>query len=134
MFEATIYIPKPGSTLDKTLIPGSGIVGQRGSIGLIIFYEGNRYGAASLLTWPSRVRCAAGRMFARYGTIAKQLVLDETTLIPVGSIKAAELSETYQLDLITDQLPALSAYIGATMTEEQANTERAQRLARETWL
>jgi hypothetical protein len=37
---------------------------------VVVYYEGNRYGAENLRTYSQRVSMAAGRMFKKYPTIA----------------------------------------------------------------
>jgi hypothetical protein len=54
------------------VLPRSGIVARRLSHGKVeVYFEGNRYGAANLTTFEERVLCAAGRLTARYPTVAK---------------------------------------------------------------
>ena len=85
---ATIYVPV-GVVISKTLYPGSGVVGTRMPCGtLVIYYEGNLYGAENMHEGRERVACAFSRLAVQYPTIAKQAVMpdEERHLIPVGEI------------------------------------------------
>jgi hypothetical protein len=84
----TVYVPVAGSRLRGWILPGSGIVGtvQPGTGRVLIDYEGNKYGAASLGPYEERVYHAHDRHTWRgrgYPTIARALVPFEE-LIEVG--------------------------------------------------
>lgn len=70
----TIYIPKPGSAIERQLAPGSGIVGEPHPSGVLLHYEGNLYGAANLQRYEERLKHAAGRLVGRYPTVAMMLL------------------------------------------------------------
>jgi len=70
-----VYCPKPSSPFARAIAAGSAIVGDptRSHDGLIlVYYEGNMYGAANMRKYSERVLHAAGRLATRYPTIACQ--------------------------------------------------------------
>lgn len=71
---ANIYVPVNSARMDILVKPGSGIVAlldQSARAGyVVLYYEGNVYGAENLKTLEDRIKCAAGRMFNRYLTVA----------------------------------------------------------------
>ena len=88
---ATVIVPRPGSHLDRTMIPGSGIVAlplDAGRPWPIIYYETNLMGASNLNTLSERVQCAFTRAAYKYPTSAMRAILtDEVVdIIPVGVI------------------------------------------------
>lgn len=88
--EATIYIPRGRDHLFG-IDAGSGIVGSRTANGeiVVLYYEGNRYGAVNLFKFEERIVCAAGRLFTRYPTIAMIGLSSEDVqkhFMPVGRI------------------------------------------------
>ena len=93
---AFIYIPVPGSRIASMIDAGSGIVGAPGESHVVLYYEGNRYGASNLEYYPDRVKNAAGRLFQRYPTIAMMGITVEQAaveLVAVGIInKSYEIS------------------------------------------
>lgn len=86
--KATIYVPVAGSRIERELLPGSGIVGIPRHGQLLIYYEGNLYGACNLHAVEDRIVCAFGRLATTYPTCAMRGVFDEecADLIPVGEI------------------------------------------------
>jgi hypothetical protein len=52
---------------------------------VIVYFEGNRYGAMNLRRWVDRVSCAADRLLTKYPTVAVAC-LDRTTLLEVGTL------------------------------------------------
>ena len=84
MSELVVYAPREGAL--PQIIRGSGIVGSPARLDpgrVVIDFEGNRYGAANLVTYADRVRQAAGRHRERYPTSARAAVrLD--ALVPIG--------------------------------------------------
>lgn len=120
MIEADIYVPKKGSGFETEIDDGSGIVGARDEQGrLVIHYEGNRIGAENLRTWRERVRCAAGRKFLSYPTIAMQLVPPEREgeLEKVGRITSLDPRSVYEITVNPEALPALIEYSGQAPDE-----------------
>lgn len=63
-----LFIPVSGTTTEKLIDRGSAIVAKPNSN--IFYYEGNRHKAENLVTYEQRIVCAAGRLTARYPTIA----------------------------------------------------------------
>lgn len=88
--EAVIFVPKPHALLAEVVTPGSGIVGVvKPHGGAVVYYEGNVHRAENLSRYEDRIKCAAGRLFQQYPTIATSFVSDpEEDLIAVGRISA----------------------------------------------
>ncbi|MCL4722654.1 MAG: hypothetical protein KJZ90_00065 [Rhodocyclaceae bacterium] len=105
--KATIYVPVAGSRLERELLPGSGIVGIPRHGQLVIYYEGNLYGACNLHRIEDRIICAFGRLATKYPTGAMRGVLDEeiADLIPVG-----EVAWPNRVSIHEDKRAALAAY------------------------
>ena len=88
----TVYVPAPVGDRGRDaalslILPGSGIVGYDDGDGLLrLYYEGNKYGAVNLATWEQRVKCAAGRAFERYPTVAMLAFIDADQVVRVGQI------------------------------------------------
>lgn len=68
---ANIYVPREGTRLHRQIAPRSGIVGVQDESGLTIYFEGNLNGAENLDYYAERVKCAAGRLFMNYPTVAR---------------------------------------------------------------
>lgn len=51
----------------------------------IIYYEGNLYGASNLESYDERIKCAAGRAYTRYPTVAMSGVLDPSQFDVIGN-------------------------------------------------
>jgi hypothetical protein len=70
--ERPVYVPVPGSALATVVAPRSGMVGEPHSRGekVLVYYEGNLYGAYNVVTFADRVMIAAGRASQRYPTQA----------------------------------------------------------------
>lgn len=67
----TVYVPRGPGVVDR----GSGIVGRLGPDGrLTVYFEGNRYGAANIVTWADRVAVAQDRLTQQYPTVARSTV------------------------------------------------------------
>ena len=71
-----VLVPRPGSVADRVIDKGSGVVAEAASLDMTglafdAYFEGNRYGAANLQTFEQRVESAAGRLRARYPTVAR---------------------------------------------------------------
>lgn len=86
-----VYVPNaaaPERLRDAIALidPKSAIVSAPDPSGdeLLVYFEGNRYGAANMLTFADRAMHAADRLAVNYPTIAKALV-PRTTLTRVGS-------------------------------------------------
>lgn len=86
--EAGIYVPTEGSVYDGIITPGSGIVGIERNGGLLLYYEGNHYGASNMHEARERVMCAFGRLATRYPTVAMTWLTHENKaqFIRVGEI------------------------------------------------
>jgi hypothetical protein len=79
-----VYVPREGSTYERTIDRGSGIVGSLEESGrILIDYEGNRFGSPGLAGFADRVHNAAGRHGVHYPTVARALV-DPSEVIEVG--------------------------------------------------
>jgi hypothetical protein len=70
-----VYVPKVGTSADKMLLPGSGIVGIEGPSEdrrvaegrVLVYFEGNKFGSSSFRTYADRVFHAADRMLWNNG-------------------------------------------------------------------
>lgn len=80
-----VYVPNPDAPPDaarqvESIAPGSGIVGRivqeqdPDESPVLIYYEGNIYGAGNMVTFADRVYFAAGRMTTNAPTVALRLV------------------------------------------------------------
>lgn len=80
-----VYVPREGTQADRTIAPGSAIVGTADPhLGLVtIDYEGNLYGMQNLEKFTERLKHAAGRHVTKYPTTARMTVPCED-LVPVG--------------------------------------------------
>jgi hypothetical protein len=85
---AVIYVPVERSIYDTMIDPGSGIVGAEHGHELVIYYEGNRFGASNMHDPLERVKNAFGRLATLYPTVARMSVLPNTRnqLVRVGEI------------------------------------------------
>lgn len=100
-----LFIPSPDSTYYKVLAQGSALVGDPtdsrfGECKVLVYYEGNIYGACNLNSFAEKATCAAGRLIERYPTIAK-VVLPREELIEVGFME-----EGYRVTLEREDLIA----------------------------
>jgi len=73
----TVLVPKPGTAASARIDPGSGIVTlpahwdkRADTDPVLVYFEGNRYGAENMTTFEARVLQAAGRLDKHYPTIA----------------------------------------------------------------
>lgn len=82
MTSIDVYVPNPdhqGGLQTSGIDPKSAIVGRR-MVGhdpespVLIYYEGNRYGAANIVTFADRCMLAAGRLIDNAPTVATRLV------------------------------------------------------------
>lgn len=73
MKSLVVLVPKPDTQPAKWIIPGSGIVtADSGDDAAVeVYYEGNRYGSSDMQTFEQKVHHAAGRLDAKYPTIAR---------------------------------------------------------------
>lgn len=86
----------------------SAIVGKTLDDGRIhIYYEGNRFNASNLKLYAERARSAAGRIHARYPTIA-QAIARPDQLLRVGTY---DTTEWVIADLDPEHIPALQAWL-----------------------
>lgn len=89
-----IYVPKEAT--DLGIVPGSGIVGnvvQQYPDRVLIYYEGNVYGAENMRRFVERVYNAADRQVARYPTSAMMAVRRDE-LIEVGRFDHGQMRVT----------------------------------------
>jgi hypothetical protein len=92
-----ILRPKLGTRAAQLIDPGSGVVTDlldAAVPSVLVYYEGNRYGAVNLQTLEDRVRSAAGRCVARYPTVARAL-LPRTDFDVIGTVDPADWSVTW---------------------------------------
>lgn len=96
----TIFVPDDHPSV-ADIVRGSGVVGK--PLGespepqVEIYYEGNLHSAVGLDDWESRLVIAAGRLAARYPTIARSVV-PERALRVVGTFD----TEFWSIQAITD--------------------------------
>ncbi|MHB8509509.1 MAG: hypothetical protein ACYDGR_12810 [Candidatus Dormibacteria bacterium] len=86
--EYRVFVPAPGSRLERELAHGSGIVGSHEVGGrVLIDYDGAIYGQSGMARWADRVLYAADRHgvpWERAPTIARQSV-SPSEVIEVGT-------------------------------------------------
>lgn len=92
---AAVVVPKEAALarVGAMIDPGSGIVAFRvagDEDKLMLYYEGNRYGAENLKKWDERVEHAYGRMAAKYPTTA-MICLDASLFDVVGTTDGARV-------------------------------------------
>ena len=106
MTELRVYVPADESVFERAFLPASAIVGSPAvDGGILVDFEGNRYGSESLQRFDHRLLIAAGRHIERYPTVARMVVPAEE-LIPVGWYNA----DTEELDV--DDATALADWLG----------------------
>lgn len=85
----SIYIPALGTYLDRELLPKSGLVGVPAADDrVLVYYEGNKYGAENMRTWADKLYHAADRLLWKgigYPTIAFAFVPRDDVLM-VGQL------------------------------------------------
>lgn len=82
--ELMVYVPRPGSALGESILPGSAVCGRLQDNGrVLIDYEGNRYGSMNMRTFEEKLLHAAGRHIENYPTVARAMV-KSADLIAVG--------------------------------------------------
>jgi hypothetical protein len=83
-------------TRDLGIAPGSAVVAMLADDfdHLVIYYEGNLYGAENLRTWEQRLECAAGRLVAKYPTVARMTV-ENTAVRPLGEYDTVTKTVTW---------------------------------------
>lgn len=117
MTALTVYVPKPGSFPYVAIDRGSGIVGAPVTMeagGVILYFEGNRYGYANVKTFADRVAVAAGRLQENYPTLAR-LVVNPKDVIPVATFngQSVEIDAGEPGDLaFPEKLIALAEWCG----------------------
>ncbi len=91
--ELMLYVPRPGTWLGKSVIRGSALVGIPREIDVpgrvLVYYEGNLYGAENLKRYAERCLHAAERGVLRFPTVAFSETAVED-LIPVGKYHYAD--------------------------------------------
>lgn len=85
---AVIFVPRPDSRLDQEIAPGSGIVGVMSGERMVLYFEGNLFGAENLTNPEERLVCAFGRAATGYPTAAIRGVMPNEyfDLIRVGEM------------------------------------------------
>lgn len=118
MHEVKVYIPAPGVT--TSIDAESGIVGRehphgRTRLGLVleVYYEGNRFGAANIVTFADRVYHAADRMATNYPTIARGV-------FPADELEQVGTFDGDRVQLLPDggKLTRLARWVGAGVQGE----------------
>lgn len=67
-----IVVPRSGTLAARYIDPGSAIVCEAfDAANVLVYFEGNRYHAANLTDFKTRVQCAAGRLWRKYPTVAR---------------------------------------------------------------
>ena len=107
-----VYVPKPGTAIERTVKRGSAIVGpeaeaEAGRARPTVYFEGNLYGAVGMVTFADRAMHAYWRMRERYPTIAMM------TASPQELVRAGTLDP--ERGVIRDELDArgdLLAWLG----------------------
>lgn len=112
-----VFIPAPGVLTD--VAPGSGVVGQAGDERFTLYYEGNLYGAANVVTWADRTFMAAGRMLTKYPTTARCAV-DPDHVILVGHLDPETGTIT-----VTEPSSELTTWLGTDDLETERFTTGA---------
>jgi hypothetical protein len=110
-----VLVPRPGTRAAQFIDPGSGIVTDSTAeplttehgVSILVYYEGNRFGAVNIQTLEDKVLHAAGRLDQQYPTVAMGVFL-RTDFIPVGTFIYAEDWTSHYCDLI--QSPALAEW------------------------
>ena len=83
-FVCKVFVPKASSQMHSHIIKGSAVVGMESHGGrVLIYFEGNMYGAENVKTFEEKCTVAAGRLALSAPTIAKCLV-DVSEVIEVG--------------------------------------------------
>lgn len=73
--QALVVVPKAASTWSKMIVSGSAIAAFKSDAqNLVIYYEGNLYGASNLRRFEDRALIAYGRLTQRAPTIAMAVV------------------------------------------------------------
>jgi hypothetical protein len=119
----SLFILSPASS--HPIVKGSAIVGQpaQGAERVLVYYEGNLYGAENLKAYEERVQIAAGRLTQHYPTVARSSLRKEE-LICVGSFDT-------QAHLITvDEPDLLEAWAGERVETSVTRWERDRELHR----
>lgn len=100
-----VYLPVDQTVLDH-IDRGSGIVGVEDGERILLYFEGNRFGYANVVTFADRVMIAAGRMQERYPTIARMSV-------EVDSVrKVGRYDGSRRISLVGEEIDSLAAWIG----------------------
>lgn len=110
-----IFVPKEGTNLG--IHPGSGIVAaidDAAARTVVIYFEGNLYGASNLSDFESRVNQAAGRQAQRYPTIAR-MVAPREDLIEVGRFdySANQIVSLLNEHALAKWIPDETSWIGS---------------------
>lgn len=93
----TVYIPRKNSRLANIVTPASAIVKSKpiSDTSVMVYYEGNVYGAENIKTFEDKCLLAAGRAKDRYPTTALTIVpLEEVIDIGVYDLD----TNTFNLD------------------------------------
>ena len=81
--QVRVYVPTPGSTLERAIKHGSGIVGTPEGERVMIDFEGAIYGQSGMARWADRVLYAADRHGTHAPTVARAWIEPEE-LMEVG--------------------------------------------------
>ena len=121
-YHLPVYVPRQGHPEVGHIDAGSAVVGLRLDDGRVaIYYEGNRYGSASMQRFGDRVAQAAARLRFDYPTVAKARVPSES-LVEVGRYDGVE----GRVELLGDDAEReLSAWLGVEQLDP-AELERSE--------
>lgn len=114
--EFGVYVP----TVETVILRGSGIVGRLDHLDtsdpLLLYFEGNKFDAANIVTFADRCLHAAGRMIQRYPTVARMTCL-QSEMLWIGYFDyergrvaldgmGSDVALARWLDLPTESVPA----------------------------
>lgn len=89
---ALIVVPKAESAWVRTIASGSAIVAFRNDADhLVVYYEGNLYGASNLRRFDDRASMAYGRLTQRAPTVAMAMV-SASEFVIVGRMTPGQLT------------------------------------------
>jgi hypothetical protein len=104
-----VFVPKPLTFAHTVIVKGSAIVGKSlDENGFVIYYEGNLFKAANIITFEDKAMLAAGRMEEHYPTVAK-MYCQSIDLINVGHFESA--TNTFTANDIPQAIQALSDWL-----------------------
>lgn len=104
-----VLVPKLDTRPAHAILPKSGIVAATLDDQVDVYFEGNRYGAANIVTFEDKVLHAAGRLDAKYPTVARgRYALDDFVVVGLFSY-SADWKQT-ELEVFESGKDALEAW------------------------